>query len=104
MVQGKQGRKVVGPGHAPTDPVVLHPVPNNGEDIALHAPTPGRLLALVGQRGLPSTPLVVWDQGFLVVAEVGKQPPPFLLFVRVQGAFNGRFHHSNRFFGFACIK
>ena len=49
MVQGKQGRKVVGTGHAPAGPVVFHPVPNNREDVALHAPAPGGLLALVGQ-------------------------------------------------------
>lgn len=49
MVQGKKGRKVVGPGHTPAGSVVLHPVPNNGEDVALHAPAPCGLLALVGQ-------------------------------------------------------
>ena len=36
IVQGKQGRKVVGPGHAPTGSVALHPVPNNDEDVDLH--------------------------------------------------------------------
>ena len=70
-VQGEQSRKVVGPGHAPAGAVVLHPVPNNGKDVALHAPTPGGLLALVGQRGFSSTPLVVWNKGFPVVVEVG---------------------------------
>ena len=87
-----------------TDPVVLHPVPNNGEDIALHAPTPGRLLALVGQRGFSSTPLVVWNKGFPVVVEVGKQLPLLLLFVGIQCALNRCLHHSNRFFDFTCMK
>ena len=70
MVQGKQGRKVVGPSHAPAGPVVLHPVSNNGKDVALHAPASGGLLALVGQRGLFPSPLVVRHQGMAVVAEV----------------------------------
>ena len=84
MVQGKQGGKVVGPCHAPAGSVVLHPVPNHGEDVALHAPAPGGLLALVGKRRLFSFPLVVRHQCVFVVAEVGKQPPPFLLFIKVQ--------------------
>ena len=97
MVQGKQGRKVVGTGHAPAGPVVFHPVPNNREDVALHAPAPGGLLALVGQWRLFSFPLVVRHQCVFVAAEVGKQFPPFLLFVRVQCAFNGCLHHSKGF-------
>ena len=74
-VQGEQSRKVVGPGHAPAGAVVLHPVPNNGKDIALHTPAAGGLLALVGQRRLPSCSLVVRYQGMTVVAEIRKQPP-----------------------------
>ena len=103
-VQGEQSRKVVGPGHAPAGAVVLHPVPNNGKDVALHAPTPGGLLALVGQRGFSSTPLVVWNKGFPVVVEVGKQLPPLLLFVGIQCALNRCLHHSNRVFEFTCMK
>ena len=77
---------------------------NNGKDVALHAPTPGGLLALVGQRGFSSTPLVVWNKGFPVVVEVGKQLPPLLLFVGIQCALNRCLHHSNRFFDFTCMK
>ena len=62
MAQGKQGGKVVGPCHAPAGPVVYHPVPNNDKDVALHAPAPDGLLALVGQRRLFSFPLVVQHQ------------------------------------------
>ena len=54
---------------------MLHPVPNNGEDIALHTPAAGGLLALVEQRRLPSCSLVVRYQGMTVVAEIRKQPP-----------------------------
>ena len=48
MMQRKQGCQIVCSSHAPAGAVVLHPVPNNGEDIALHTPAAGGLLALVG--------------------------------------------------------
>ena len=75
MMQRKQGCQIVCSSHAPAGAVVLHPVPNNGEDIALHTPAAGGLLALVGQRRLPSCSLVVRYQGMTVVAEIRKQPP-----------------------------
>ena len=65
MVQRKQSCQVVCSSHAPAGAVVLHPVPNNGEDIALHTPAAGGLLALVGQRRLPSCSLVVRPLQFL---------------------------------------
>ena len=75
MMQRKQGCQIVCSSHAPAGAVVLHPVHNNGEDIALHTPAAGGLLALVGQRRLPSCSLVVRYQGMTVVAEIRKQPP-----------------------------
>ena len=75
MMQRKQGCQIVCSSHAPAGAVVLHPVPNNGKDIALHTPAAGGLLALVGQRRLPSCSLVVRYQGMTVVAEIRKQPP-----------------------------
>lgn len=62
MMQRKQGCQIVCSSHAPAGAVVLHPVPNNGEDIALHTPAAGGLLALVGQRRLPSCSLVVREE------------------------------------------
>ena len=55
----------------------------------LHTPVPGGLSAFVGQWRLFSFPPVIQYQCVFVAAEVGKQPPPFLLFVRGQYAFNG---------------
>ena len=69
MMQRKQGCQIVCSSHAPAGAVVLHPAPNNGEDIALHTPAAGGLLALVGQRRLPSCSLVVRYQGMTVVDE-----------------------------------
>ena len=60
MMQRKQGCQIVCSSHAPAGAVVLHPVPNNGEDIALHTPAAGGLLALVGQRRLPFCSLVLF--------------------------------------------
>lgn len=57
MMQRKQGCQIVCSSHTPAGAVVLHPVPNNG-NIALHTPAAGGLLALVGQRRLPSCSLV----------------------------------------------
>ena len=96
MVQGKQDRKVVGPRYAPAGPVVFHPAPNNSEDVALHAPHRAGCGPSLGSGGF-SFPLVVRHQCVFEVAEVGKQFPPFLLFVRIQCAFNGCLHHSKGF-------
>ena len=71
MMQRKQGCQIVCSSHAPAGAVVLHPVPNNGEDIALHTPAAGGLLAFVGST----------VSGMTVVAEIRKQPPT--VFVRL---------------------
>ena len=104
MMQRKQGCQIVCSSHAPAGAVVLHPVPNNGEDIALHTPAAGGLLALVGQRRLPSCSLVVRYQGMTVVAEIRKQPPAVFLFRRVKCAFNRRFHYGNSFLRLALAE
>lgn len=48
MMQRKQGCQIVCSSHAPAGAVVLHPVPNNSKDIALHTPAAGGLLAFAG--------------------------------------------------------
>lgn len=104
MMQRKQGCQIVCSSHAPAGAVVFHPVPNNGEDIALHTPAVGGLLALVGQRRLPSCSLVIRYRGMIVVAKIRKQPPAVFLFRRVKCAFNGRFHYGNGFLRLALAE
>ncbi len=83
---------------------MLHPVPNNGENVALHAPTVGGLLPLVWQRRPLPCALVVRYKGMAVVAEIRKQLPAVLLFCGVQRALNGRFHYGNGLLGLALVE
>lgn len=104
MMQRKQSCQIVCSSHTPAGTIVFHPIPNNGKDIALHAPAAGGLLALVGQRWLPSCSLVIRYQGMAVVTEIRKQPPAVFLFRRVKCAFNGRFHYGNSFLRLALAE
>ena len=104
MVQRKQSCQVVCSSHTPAGAVVLHSVPNNGEDIALHTPAAGGLLALAGQRRLLSCSPVVRDKGVAVVAEIRKQSPAVFLFRGIHRALNRRLHYGNGFLWLALVE